>query len=139
MAGKAAAAPAAAPAAKPAATAGERPPVLEWIMAALGALITLIALGLLLRDAHRAPTPPQLTAHLVEARPLGAAAWAAEVEVINRGDETAARVRVRAEAAGQVSEAEADYVAGHGSARLTLVLPADPAGAVLTVRGWSEP
>ncbi|HEV2081706.1 MAG TPA: hypothetical protein VGR32_04545 [Brevundimonas sp.] len=111
-----------------------RPPVLEWIMAALGAAVILLTLTLLLKDAKGEETPPQLTAHVVEARPL-ADGWAAEVEVVNRGDETAARARV----ALMGSEAETDYVPGHGKARLTLIVPADPAATLPVVKGWSEP
>jgi uncharacterized protein (TIGR02588 family) len=119
-------------AAKP--KAPPRPPVLEWVMAALGAAVVLVTLALLLKDAGGETAPPQLTAHVVEARPL-ADGWAAEIEVVNRGDETAARARV----ALMGSEAETDYVAGHGKARLTLIVPADPAAARPVVRGWSEP
>lgn len=111
-----------------------RPPILEWIMAALGAAVVLITLALLLKDARGEATPPQLTAHVVEARPLGDA-WAAEVELINRGDETAARARI----ALMGSEAETDWVPGHGKARLTLIVPADPGATPPTVKGWSEP
>lgn len=111
-----------------------RPPMLEWIMAALGAAVVLLTLALLLRDARGEATPPQLTAHLVEVRPLGDA-WAAEIEIINRGDETAARARV----ALMGSEAETDWVAGHGKARLTLIVPADPASSRPIVKGWAEP
>lgn len=111
-----------------------RPPVLEWVMAALGALVVLVALALLLKDAGREATPPDLSARVVEARPLGGA-WAAEIEVTNRGDETAARAVV----ALMGAEAEADWVPGHGKARLTLIVPADPAAASPEVKGWSEP
>ncbi|HEV7228748.1 hypothetical protein [Brevundimonas sp.] len=111
-----------------------RPPVLEWIMAALGALVVLVTLALLLRDGRGQPTPPQLTAHVVEVRPLGDV-WAAEIEIINRGDQTAARARV----ALMGSEAETDWVPGHGKARLTLIVPADPGLTPPVVRGWSEP
>lgn len=111
-----------------------RPPVLEWIMAALGAAVVLLTLALLLKDARGAATPPQLTAHLVEVRPLGDG-WAAEIEILNRGDQTAAHARV----ALMGSEAGTDWVAGHGRARLTLIVPADPTGTAPVVRGWSEP
>lgn len=111
-----------------------RPPVLEWVMAALGALVVLSTLTLLLRDAHGEATPPQLTAHVVDARPQSDG-WAAEIEVINRGDETAARARV----ALMGAEAETDYVPGHGKARLTLIVPTDPGATPPTVKGWSEP
>ena len=113
----------------------QKPPVLEWIMAAFGALAVVVTLGLLLRDAHAKQSPPFLTAHVVEVRPLGAGGWAAEVEVINRGDATAAAVHV---ALGE-AEADTDYVAGHGKARVTLVTPTDPTRAAPTIRGWSEP
>lgn len=113
----------------------QTPPVLEWIMAAFGALAVVVTLGLLLRDAHAKQSPPFLTAHVVEVRPLGSEGWAAEVEVINRGDATAAAVHV---ALGE-AEADTDYVAGHGKARVTLVTPTDPSGAAPTIRGWSEP
>lgn len=119
----------------PAKTTPQKPPVLEWVMAGLGGLAVAATLALLLKDAHVRPSPPFLTAHVVEVRPLGPGAWAAEVEVINRGDATAAAAHV---ALGE-AKADTDYVAGHGRARVTLVTAADPTGAAPRVLGWSEP
>lgn len=114
-------------------------PVLEWIMGALGLVLTLAALALVLRGAHSHPSPPALTVRLVEARPMGDQ-WVAEVEVSNRGDATAASVEVEGGTAPDVASATLDYAPGHGRERLSLVLPARPGpDTPFRIRGWSEP
>ena len=114
-------------------------PVLEWIMGALGLVLTLAAVGLVLRDAHSRPSPPSLEVRLVEARPMGDQ-WVAEVEVSNRGDATAASVEVEGGTGPDVASATLDYAPGHGRERLSLVLPARPGpDTPFRIRGWSEP
>ncbi len=115
-----------------------RPPVLEWITAAVGAVVVLVALALILKDAGQAQIPPRLTVVLAESRAQGQT-WVAEMEVRNTGDRTAAAVVVRAETADQTSEITVDHVAGRATAGATLILPVDPRTARFSIRGWSEP
>ncbi|MBL0947893.1 hypothetical protein [Brevundimonas sp.] len=114
-------------------------PVLEWVMAGLGLVLTLAALALVLRDASSRPSPPSLEVRLVEARPMGDQ-WVAEVEVTNRGDATAASVEVEGGQAPDVASATLDYAPGHGRERLSLVFEARPGpDTPFRIRGWSEP
>lgn len=114
-------------------------PVLEWVMAGLGLVLTLAALALVLRDASSRPSPPSLEVRLVEARPMGDL-WVAEVEVTNRGDATAAAVRIEGGEGPDVASATLDYAPGHGRERLSLVFEARPGpDTPFRIRGWSEP
>lgn len=125
--------------------APQRKPLLEWVVAGLGLVLTLGALGVLAVDLGRPDSPPDLSARALGITPV-ADGFQVEVEVANAGRATAAAVDVEGvltlptddpETAG----ASLDYVPGDGAETLTLKFRADPrAGDLeLTVRGWSEP
>jgi uncharacterized protein (TIGR02588 family) len=119
--------------------AGPPPPArLEWAMGGLGALLVLAALTVIVIEAFGAREPARLEARLTETRPAGAR-WLAEVEVRNLGGETAASVEVEGRLGDQTAQATVDYVPAHGQERVTLVFPADPRAAEVSVSGWSRP
>ncbi|MBU1345737.1 MAG: hypothetical protein KKA16_02170 [Alphaproteobacteria bacterium] len=114
-------------------------PVLEWIMAALGLILTLAVIGVIAADAVRPQRPAAFEIRLTEARrtPSG---WVAQIEIANRGDAAAAAVQVEGRLGAETAMAQIDYVPGGGRERASLGFAADPrAGLDLTVRGWSEP
>ena len=126
-------------------TSKPRKPLLEWIVAGLGLILTLGALGVLAMDLGQPASPPELSARAVGITPV-ATGFQIEIEVANAGRATAAGVEIEgvltppsgpAETAG----ASLDYVPGSGAETLTLMFRTDPrAGDLeLTVRGWSEP
>ena len=114
------------------------PALLEWAMGGLGLLLVLAVLAVLASEAFGAREPARLEAELGEIRPVGAV-WLAEVEVRNLGGETAAAVEVEGRLGEDTAGATIDYVPAHGSERVTLVFPADPRAAEMSVSGWSKP
>lgn len=114
------------------------PARLEWAMGGLGALLVLAALTVIVIEAFGAREPARLEARLTEIRPAGAR-WLAEVEIRNPGGETAASVEVEGRLGDHAAHATVDYVPAHGQERVTLVFPADPRAAEVSVSGWSKP
>lgn len=116
-----------------------RPPVLEWIMAGLGLLLTLAVLTIILREGLSAAGPPVIepTLHAVHGGP---GQWRAEVEVRNTGSATAAAVEIEGRLGDETAAATLDYVPAGGRETITLGFAADPrAGLELHARGWTEP
>ena len=114
------------------------PALLERVMGGLGLLIVLAVLAVTAVEAFGPRAPARIEARLGEVRPAGAV-WLAEVEVRNLGDETAAAVEVGGRLGDHAAAATLDYVPAHGEERVTLVFPADPRAAEISVTGWSEP
>ena len=131
---------------KPAIAARPSPkPLLEWIVAGIGLVLTLGTLGGLTLEALAPRTPPDLSARELSVLP-GAAGFRVEVEVSNRGRMTAAAVDVEGvltppAGAPETAAATLDYVSGGGTETLTLRFHGDPRRGRLdlAVRGWSEP
>ena len=120
---------------------------LEWIAAALGALIALSLLGVLGWEAAAGTNggPPELTVRALRAVPA-AHGFVVEVEVRNRADPTAAAVGIegvlkRGYADVETSRATIDYVPGRGRRRVGLLFTRDPAVHRLELRatGYQEP
>ena len=120
-------------------------PLLEWLVAGLGLIVTaavLIVLGL----AALAPaSPPELSARAASVTRVSAG-FRVEVEVRNSGRDTAAGVEVEGVLTPPVglpetATATLDYVPGGGTETLTLLFREDPRRGriALMVRGWSEP
>ena len=123
-------------------------PVLEWISAAIGLVLTVAMLGFIgwqaLSGAGGATTPA-LSVQAGRIHPT-AGGYLVEFEASNRSPRTAAAVEVEAtlEAAGSqpvTSVVSLDYVPGDSSQRGGVVLPADPRTGRLTLRvtGYAEP
>ena len=119
-------------------TAAANHPVLQWIMAALGLVVTLTAAGILAWDAMQPPSPPDLTARVTDTR-RAAQGFIAEVEIANLGRATAAAVQVEGRSGGQTASATIDYLPGRGRARADLAFSGAPAPVEARVTGWSEP
>lgn len=121
------------------AQAEDKPPVLEWIMGALGLLFVLGVLGLVLSEAFGPHEPAALQARLLEARP-SPSGWLAEIEVENTGDATAAQVEIEGRLGAETASAVLDYVPAGGREQLVLGFDADPrAGLTLHTKGFTEP
>lgn len=116
-------------------------PVSEWAAAALGAVITLSAIGFIAVEAARPATPAALAAEVIGVQTMSGGS-VLEVEVSNAGDQTAAGVQVEARAGLQTAMAVVDYVPGHGRRTVFLAVsarqPLQPAPEV-RVLGWTEP
>ena len=115
-------------------------PLTQWIVAAIGLVVTLGAVGLMVFELFQQQRPPTLIPRIVEvqATPAG---YVAEVEVRNDGSDTAAGVELEGVQGPVTASATLDYVPGRGSATAFLRFPADPRTAppALSIKGWSAP
>ena len=115
-------------------------PLTQWIVAAIGLVVTLGAVGLMVFELFQQERPPTLIPRIVEvqATPAG---YVAEVEVRNDGSDTAAGVELEGVQGPVTASATLDYVPGRGSATAFLRFPADPRTAppALSIKGWSAP
>jgi len=116
----------------------EKRPVLQWIMAVVGACVTASAVGLMAWEGVRPSAPPMLSARIVEVETT-AAGHVAKIKVKNDGDDTAAAVNIAAVLGDQAATATLDYVPGHGDAEAYVRFDADPRRAVVRVEGWAAP
>jgi uncharacterized protein (TIGR02588 family) len=111
-------------------------PLLEWTAAAIGLVVTLLALGIVARDALRPQAPPDLVARIVAVD--GARL---EIEVANRGDRAAAAVEIEARAGARLARATLDHAPGRSTGTVHLLLP--PTGpdqpVEVAVLGWQDP
>jgi uncharacterized protein (TIGR02588 family) len=131
---------------KPKASVAERSPVVEWVAAALGALLTLGLVGYTVWEGITAdPGPPRLSVHGEPAVRAGAG-YVVPIVVRNDGHATAAEVAVRGvlRRDGEAPEerhASFAYVPGRGEARGGLVFQGDPTGTPVevSVEGWADP
>jgi uncharacterized protein (TIGR02588 family) len=114
-------------------------PVLQWMAAGVGLLITLAAGGIILAEAVQPARPAALTVRIERERrtPSGRIL---DIVVTNTGSETAAAVEVLGKVGGETGSVSLDYVPGDGQASASLAFSADAAGdPLLSVVGWSEP
>lgn len=124
----------------------QRTPILEWIAAALGLVLTVGMLAYLVHEGISEPDgPPALT---VVAEPPTRTAGGFVVPFVVRNDSpaTAAAVEVRGTLTqgGRVLEERRQsftYVPGDGEARGGLLFDNDPAAAEISIRpeGYEEP
>ena len=128
------------PAKPPAKRKSEDPgrPVLQWVMAVAGAVVTLSAIGIVAWEALQPSSPPALSARIVAVETT-AAGHVAVVRVQNDGDDTAAAVQIEGVLGDQTATASLDYVPRHGHAEAYLRFDSDPRAASVSVKGWSAP
>lgn len=114
--------------------------VWEWVVAAIGAVVVLGALGIVLYEGISQPeTPPQIEVTVDTVFESGAGTFAVEMTVRNRGRTTAAGLMVEGELrsdTGVVETAQAtlDYVPGESRRRAGLIFSHDPSRFALEVR-----
>lgn len=122
-------------------------PILEWIAAAFGLLLTLATLGAIGWQALKGggDQPPAIEATVERITPT-AAGYAVEVKLRNRSPATAAAVAIEGELTrgGQevaTSSATIDYVPGESSRAAGLFFKEDPRRHKLEVRvlGYAKP
>ncbi|CAN7428861.1 hypothetical protein LJR219_002767 [Phenylobacterium sp. LjRoot219] len=124
----------------------QRTPILEWIAAALGLLLTVSLLVYLVGEGLSARNgPPALSVATEAAKPSGGG-FVVPVVVRNASNTTAAAVEVRGtlEQGGRVVEERRlsfTYVPGGGEVRGGLIFQRDPRGLRLSVspEGYEEP
>lgn len=120
--------------------AGKTATTAEWVLAAIGAVVTLATIGFLVYEglAEGGTGAPELVVETGAATRSGGG-WAVPVEARNTGSATAASVRIVGElrdAGGVVEESEMtlDYVPEASSRTGTLLFTRDPSTATLEVR-----
>ncbi|ODT89141.1 hypothetical protein [Phenylobacterium sp. SCN 70-31] len=131
---------------KPSPPAAPDTPVLEWIAAAIGALLTLGVLGYSAWEGVSDPrAPPDLSASAEAATP-GRSGFVTPIVVRNASFATAANVEViaRLNVGGRPSEtrrARFAYVPGRGEARGGVIFRSDPAAGRISVEieGFAAP
>lgn len=108
-------------------------PLLEWTAAAIGLIVTVLALGVVGRDALRPQSQPDLVARVVQVD-----GPRLKIEVANRGDEAAAAVEIEATSGAETAHATLDYAPGRSTGVVHLILPPGPPVRVRVV-GWQAP
>lgn len=116
-------------------------PALEWLAAALGALIALVMLGTIGWQALAGRDDPvPLLAARVESVTRAGQGRIATVAVTNASGRTAASVQVEGKAADETSGATIDYVPGNGEAKAALVFTGPAPGPIaVRVTGYEHP
>ena len=124
-----------------------REPLLEWVSAAIGLVLTLIVLGLIGREALRgdAAQPPAIEVVPVHIARAGTG-FVVEVAAVNRSGATAAQVEIegvlkQGDSALETSRLVFDYVPGHAERRGGLYFREDPRRHRLELRplGYQRP
>ena len=113
-------------------------PVLQWVMAVVGAVVTLSAIAIVVWEALQPAAPPALSARIVAVEAT-AAGHVATIRVQNDGDDTAAAVEIEGVLGDHTATASLDYVPRRGHAQAYLRFDADPRAASVSVKGWSAP
>jgi uncharacterized protein (TIGR02588 family) len=117
----------------------EPTPALEWIAAASGVVVILVAIGIILYEAVSVATPANLATE-VTASYDGLAGRIVEFRVWNAGSETAADVRVAGSMGETVSETTFDFVPGSSERTGMLVFPEGTADDLsIRIVGYTDP
>jgi uncharacterized protein (TIGR02588 family) len=124
----------------------DRPPLYEWVVAALGLLTVLYAFGFLTYEAVSDDTSPPDPLLRVTGVQEVRAGYLAQVEVLNREGDTAAGLMVEGTLKQgnqdvQTSEITLDYLPGHSARKVGLFFSKDPRRYHLELRalGYQEP
>ena len=117
------------------------PPLLEWLAAALGLILTLGVMAAIARDAvvPSAGLAPDLVVTATRVR-QASAGFLVEFETRNLSPITAAQVTIEGTLpGGETSTATIDYVPGRSARRGGLYFGVPPRGAELRVLGFQDP
>ncbi|HST37235.1 MAG TPA: hypothetical protein VLK25_11470 [Allosphingosinicella sp.] len=123
------------------AKAKAKPPLLEWIAAALGLVLTLGVMAVIARDAFNgsAAMTPDIAVSVLRVRPVSAG-YVVEFEAANRAPVTAAQVTVEgALPGGETSTATIDYIPGRSQRRGGLFFATEPRGLTVRALGYQDP
>lgn len=115
-------------------------PVLQWLGAAVGTLVTLTAIAVILGEALAPARPIALSVFPTSVHQTGSG-WIAEIEVANDGSTAAAAVTLEGRMGDDTSSVTLDYVPANGEATAFLRFSADPRTTPnkVVVTGWTEP
>ncbi len=121
-------------------------PVLEWIAAGIGLVLTLFVLAVIGWEALNADSrPPELEVTRLQIS-SSSAGHLVQVRVENRGGRPAAQVAIEGElvrpgAPPETAEATLDYVPDHSTREGGLIFSGDPRQGQLTLRakGYVDP
>jgi len=114
-------------------------PILQWIAAGAGLLITLAASGVILAEALQPVRPVALSVR-VDGEHQAGQSRILDIVVTNAGSETAAAVEIAGKAGEETASVTLDYVPGDGEATAALAFPAGtPGEPAISVAGWSAP
>jgi uncharacterized protein (TIGR02588 family) len=114
----------------------------EWIIAAAGALILIGCAIILLAGSDGAETVPVIVARMEKVTKTEAG-FLLQVEVVNRGNEAAAEVRIKAVLensdgrAAETRESVLDYVPAHSAKRAGFYFVSDPRQGRLELQALS--
>ena len=120
-------------------------PIAEWIIGALGALLTIAAIAYLVNEGWRGDQrPPEITVTVSAIEPIRSG-FRVRLTARNAGGEAAARVRIvgRLTTGGEdeTAETELDYVPAHSERGAGLFFRSDPRAGEFELRatGYEEP
>lgn len=124
---------------------GARTPLLEWVAAAIGLLLTLAIFGVLAREAMTGEPDavPVIEVAMKRVTPAGSG-FVVEFEARNISRGSAAAVVIEGalnNGAGQTSSATIDYIPGNGTAEGGLYFSSDPRSGSVALRalGYQTP
>ena len=110
-------------------------PLLEWITAALGALVAIaffVTIALSLGDETREALP--MLSVRVERAVAGDNHHSLRLVVANASDRTAKQVQVEGKLGGEVSSMTLDYVPARSTAEGAILFKSDPRGGAVELR-----
>lgn len=120
-------------------------PIVEWIIGAIGALLTLAAIAYLVNEGWRGDQRPPVIAVTVTDIEQIRTGYRVRVKAHNEGGEAAGRVRIvgRLTTGGEdeIAETELDYVPAHSDRSAGLFFRGDPRVGQLELRatGYEVP
>ena len=122
-----------------ASSASDRQGPLTWIVSGLGLLVIVASIVIVALDAPGRATPPDLRV-TETSRAKAGGVTRVEIDVRNLGGKAAAAVEVEGtSAAGETSQVNLDYVAGHSQREATMAFQNDPKAVSVAVTGWATP
>jgi len=123
----------------------EHTSLLEWVVAAIGLVLVVSAVWVMLAEARRERTPPDIAVRADSVHALPGGGFLVRFTAHNRGRETAAEVEIVGElrdAAGTAtSRVRLDYLPGESRRGGGLLFARDPGTGTLVLRaeGYREP
>ena len=117
----------------------------EWVIFGVACVVLVVVVGLMVKESFGSFDPPAPVAEVTGNVRSEGGHYFVDVDVTNRGDQTAAQVQVTAELTvdGETTTGDQvlDFLGGDEVAHVSFGFETDPAAGDLTVRvtGYSEP